>query len=524
MTSLESTSSHLSARMSNPQGSLLSGKPSVNGNGGQHHLSSHQPASSSSSSSASIFDAFAPLPGGPPSAQAGNNNGHHNSSNNGASNNGASQSSGHRHSASMNLPASLKSPVVGGPSSTSPSAASAYDALANQFANASLGPNSVPSSQRVQSMNEHQSISPIPHYAQHAYPGHPAHRGHAAHHPGYHPHPRHSSQQPHHNPNPAVSTMWPRRHGVVKFFNSTKGFGFIWDNMPNEIGDVDIFIHWTTIQGDAQFKTLAEGEMVEYELGRGPKGFQALNVTGPNGANVQGDPLARLPVSLARNRMMPPSRYNPMGMPMPLGPMMMPGYPHHALPAQALDHGYASNPYLARAGYAHPPPAAYYAMAGAPMHSGVSSGSTTASHTPISSFGSTPASASTNSSLRNANGAAGSEASTATSATQHAHASQASANSAYAQYLAAANAHQRKMSYPGANGYENGHSANGFTDAAHANGPSSSFGAPGGGRNGSSRPSNGAHHSNEDLPSAADKANDSLGIFGGATPPVGWRN
>lgn len=49
------------------------------------------------------------------------------------------------------------------------------------------------------------------------------------------------------------------------------GFGFIWDNMPNEIGDVDIFIHWTTIQGDAQFKTLAEGEMVEYELGRGPK-------------------------------------------------------------------------------------------------------------------------------------------------------------------------------------------------------------------------------------------------------------
>lgn len=49
------------------------------------------------------------------------------------------------------------------------------------------------------------------------------------------------------------------------------GFGFIWDNVPGEIGDVDIFVHWTTIQGDAQFKTLAEGEMVEYELGRGPK-------------------------------------------------------------------------------------------------------------------------------------------------------------------------------------------------------------------------------------------------------------
>lgn len=58
------------------------------------------------------------------------------------------------------------------------------------------------------------------------------------------------------------------------------GFGFIWDNVPSEIGDVDIFIHWTTIQGDAQFKTLAEGEMVEYELGRGPK----VGMTLPSGA------------------------------------------------------------------------------------------------------------------------------------------------------------------------------------------------------------------------------------------------
>lgn len=219
MTSLESTASHLSTRMSNPQGSLLSGKATVNGSGNQHHLSSHQPASSSSSSSASIFDAFAPIPGGPTSAQAGSNN-----NSNGASNNGPPQSGGHRQSASMNLPASMKSPVVGGPSSTSPSAASAFDALASQFANASLGPNSsVPSGQRHQSMHEHQSISPAPHYAQPVYPGHPGHRAHVAHHPGYHPHPRHSSQQPHHNPNPAVSTMWPRRHGVVKFFNSTKG-------------------------------------------------------------------------------------------------------------------------------------------------------------------------------------------------------------------------------------------------------------------------------------------------------------
>lgn len=203
---------------------------------------------------------------------------------------------------------------------------------------------------------------------------------------------------------------------------------------------------------------------------------------------------------------------------------MMPGYPHHHIPAQALDHGYASNPYLARGGYAPIPPAAYYAMPGAPMHSAVSSSSsTTASRTPISSFGSTPASASINGSHRGMNG---SEASAATSATQHAHQSQASANSAYAQYLAAANAHQRKASYPGATAYDSTGPANGFNDAAHAGttGAPPSYGAPGGGRNGSARPANGTHHSNEDLATSLDnKASDSLGIFGGATPPVGWR-
>jgi cold shock CspA family protein len=51
----------------------------------------------------------------------------------------------------------------------------------------------------------------------------------------------------------------------------TAGFGFIWDTNSSEIGDVDIFVHWTTIQGEVQFKSLAEGEMVEYDLGRGPK-------------------------------------------------------------------------------------------------------------------------------------------------------------------------------------------------------------------------------------------------------------
>ncbi|CAD6571828.1 MAG: Y box binding protein 1 [Cyphobasidiales sp. Tagirdzhanova-0007] len=122
------------------------------------------------------------------------------------------------------------------------------------------------------------------------------------------------------NPN----AMWPRRSGVVKFFNSTKGFGFIWDNRSSEIGDVDIFVHWTTIQGAASFKSLGEGEMVEYELGRGPKGFQALNVTGPNGSSVQGDPLARIPFSLSQNS----SRFNAMSVPTPAQSLAMPGYAH----------------------------------------------------------------------------------------------------------------------------------------------------------------------------------------------------
>lgn len=60
--------------------------------------------------------------------------------------------------------------------------------------------------------------------------------------------------------------------GVVKWFNDAKGFGFI----SQEEGE-DVFVHFSAIQGDG-FRSLAEGDNVEFELVKGPKGFQAANV------------------------------------------------------------------------------------------------------------------------------------------------------------------------------------------------------------------------------------------------------
>jgi CspA family cold shock protein len=62
--------------------------------------------------------------------------------------------------------------------------------------------------------------------------------------------------------------------GVVKWFNDSKGYGFV----RSEGVDQDIFVHYTAIEGDG-FKTLAEGQQVAFELVQGPKGPQAARVT-----------------------------------------------------------------------------------------------------------------------------------------------------------------------------------------------------------------------------------------------------
>ena len=61
--------------------------------------------------------------------------------------------------------------------------------------------------------------------------------------------------------------------GLVKWFNDAKGYGFI----QQDGSEKDVFVHYTAIQGDG-FKTLAEGQKVEFELIEGPKGPQAANV------------------------------------------------------------------------------------------------------------------------------------------------------------------------------------------------------------------------------------------------------
>jgi cold shock CspA family protein len=74
--------------------------------------------------------------------------------------------------------------------------------------------------------------------------------------------------------------------GTVKWFDSTKGFGFV---VPDD-GTPDVFVHQTAIQADG-FRSLAEGEAVEFKVEMDGNGRRkASQVTGPDGNNVQGAP------------------------------------------------------------------------------------------------------------------------------------------------------------------------------------------------------------------------------------------
>jgi len=63
-----------------------------------------------------------------------------------------------------------------------------------------------------------------------------------------------------------------REQGAVKWFNTSKGYGFI----QRQSGE-DVFVHFSAIETDG-YKSLNEGQLVEFEVKQGPKGFQAENV------------------------------------------------------------------------------------------------------------------------------------------------------------------------------------------------------------------------------------------------------
>lgn len=67
--------------------------------------------------------------------------------------------------------------------------------------------------------------------------------------------------------------MSDRIIGTVKWFNNDKGFGFI-----AREGGADVFVHFSAIQSDG-YRSLQEGQKVEFNVEKGPKGLQAANVT-----------------------------------------------------------------------------------------------------------------------------------------------------------------------------------------------------------------------------------------------------
>lgn len=69
--------------------------------------------------------------------------------------------------------------------------------------------------------------------------------------------------------------MEEQESGVVKWFNSTKGYGFI----ERDNGEGDVFVHYSAIRGEG-YRALEEGQQVEFTVAQGEKGLQAQDVTG----------------------------------------------------------------------------------------------------------------------------------------------------------------------------------------------------------------------------------------------------
>lgn len=67
--------------------------------------------------------------------------------------------------------------------------------------------------------------------------------------------------------------MNEKETGTVKWFNNAKGYGFI-----SRVEGEDVFVHYSAIEG-AGFRTLEEGQQVEFDVEQGPKGLQATHVT-----------------------------------------------------------------------------------------------------------------------------------------------------------------------------------------------------------------------------------------------------
>jgi CspA family cold shock protein len=74
--------------------------------------------------------------------------------------------------------------------------------------------------------------------------------------------------------NSNVEVVEVKEQGTVKWFNASKGYGFI----QRQTGE-DVFVHFSAIQMDG-YKSLNEGQTVEFEVKKGPKGLQAENVVG----------------------------------------------------------------------------------------------------------------------------------------------------------------------------------------------------------------------------------------------------